>query len=93
MNPLTVALMIMVVFSAIAGVIIAVELVLPQCLSRRDAFVATGVGVATLIGLHCAMLATGPAMQVVVIALGTMVFVCTMGMLLKALFGFRQHCP
>lgn len=93
MNPLTVAIMIIAVFSAVAGVFIAEALIVPRLTSRRDAFVAFGSGVVALIAFCLAVVLTpGYMMQVALAAPGTMVFVCTMGVIIyEAIFGFRQH--
>jgi len=82
--------MIITVFSAIAGIVIGGYLVLPRLGSRKEAFVAVGVGVATLIGLFLAMYVVGPATKVVIVALVTMISACAMGILREAICGFRQ---
>jgi len=89
MDPLTVAVVIIELFSAVAGIIIGAWLVLPRIGSRKEAFVAAGVGGGLLIGLFLTMPIVGPATQVVIIALGTMVFACAIGMIHEAIFGFR----
>ena len=92
MNPLTVAILIITLFSVIAGIFISQNLLIPRLGSRREAFVAAGSGAVTLVGLYLAgVLPAGHAMLVVLCAPITMVIVCTMGALHEAIFGFRQR--
>lgn len=93
-TPLTVALMIIMLFSAVVGVFIANALIIPHLASRRVALVAAGCGAVALIALYlAAVLTEGYLGLVLVTAPMIIIAVCATGAVKQAIYGFRHNSP
>lgn len=92
MNPLTVAIVIIIFLSGAVGVFVAQALLMPRLTSRRVAFVAAAIGVVMFVALYFAAASVGGYTTLtLLIAPMTIILVCATGAFKQAVLGFRQH--